>query len=54
MHPVVRHHEKPVAQGPRILGAGSIALISLAAVLTEIHGIEVQSDGSYRLPCLQD
>ncbi len=34
MHPVVRHHDKPVAQGPRILGAGSIALISLAAVLT--------------------
>jgi hypothetical protein len=34
LHPVVRRHETPQVQGPRILGAGSIALISLAAVLT--------------------
>ena len=34
MHPVVRHHATPASKGPRILGAGSIALISLAAVLT--------------------
>jgi amino acid transporter len=34
MHPVVRHHAAPASKGPRILGAGSIALISLAAVLT--------------------
>jgi hypothetical protein len=34
LHPLVRRHETPQAQGPRILGAGSIALISLAAVLT--------------------
>jgi glutamate:GABA antiporter len=33
-HPVVRRHETTKPQGPRILGAGSIALISLAAVLT--------------------
>jgi arginine decarboxylase len=24
------------------------------AFQTEIHGIEVQSDGTYHLPCLQD
>ena len=34
MHPVVRRHETAAARGPRTLGAGSIALISLAAVLT--------------------
>ena len=34
LHPVVRRHETPQVQGPRILGARSIALISLAAVLT--------------------
>lgn len=34
MNPVVRHHATPASKGPRILGAGSIALISLAAVLT--------------------
>jgi amino acid transporter len=34
MHPVVRHHATQPSKGPRILGAGSIALISLAAVLT--------------------
>jgi hypothetical protein len=26
LHPVVRRHETPQVQGPRILGAGSIAL----------------------------
>jgi glutamate:GABA antiporter len=34
MHPLVRRHDAPASPGPRILGAGSIALISLAAVLT--------------------
>lgn len=34
MHPVVRRHDAKTTQGPRVLGAGSIALISLAAVLT--------------------
>jgi putative glutamate/gamma-aminobutyrate antiporter len=34
IHPVVRRHEAPASKGPRVLGAGSIALISLAAVLT--------------------
>ncbi len=34
MHPVVRRHETGVSNGPRVLGARSIALISLAAVLT--------------------
>jgi putative glutamate/gamma-aminobutyrate antiporter len=34
LHPVVRRHEKKGADGVRVLGAGSIALISLAAVLT--------------------
>jgi hypothetical protein len=29
MHPVLRHHEKPVAQGPRILRDGSSARIRL-------------------------
>jgi putative glutamate/gamma-aminobutyrate antiporter len=33
-HHVVRRHEAAADQGPRVLGAGSIALISLAAVLT--------------------
>jgi glutamate:GABA antiporter len=33
-HHLVRRHDSPSSQGPRVLGAGSIALISLAAVLT--------------------
>jgi putative glutamate/gamma-aminobutyrate antiporter len=33
-HHAVRRHETPETKGPRVLGAGSIALISLAAVLT--------------------
>lgn len=34
MHPAVHRHQEPASAGPRILGVGSIALISLAAVLT--------------------
>ena len=34
LHPVVRRHESAPPKGARTLGAGSIALISLAAVLT--------------------
>ena len=34
LHPVVRRHDAERPQGPRVLGAASIALISLAAVLT--------------------
>jgi putative glutamate/gamma-aminobutyrate antiporter len=33
-HPTVTRHEAPASAGPRVLGAGSIALISLAAVLS--------------------